>query len=58
MPERPKPDLDQTREMLRRHDARPDEGPAEEPAPRDDAPAGDEDERDDEEEPGTGRSGR
>jgi hypothetical protein len=45
MPERPKPDLDQTREMLRRLDARPDADPAEEPPPPD------EDERD-EEEPG------
>jgi hypothetical protein len=46
MPERPKPDLDQTREMLRRLDARPDAEPAEEPPP-----PPDEDERD-EEEPG------
>jgi hypothetical protein len=51
MPERPRPDLDHTREALRRHDARPDD-------PVEDAPEADEraaDEGDGEEkEPGRG----
>jgi hypothetical protein len=47
MAERPRPDLDQTREALRRHDERADEEPAA------DEPTADEPDEGDEEEPGT-----
>jgi hypothetical protein len=47
MAERPRPDLDQTREALRRHDERADEDPAEA------EPTAEERDEDDEEEPGT-----
>jgi hypothetical protein len=46
MPERPKPDLDQTREALRQHDARAEsaEDEASEAEPEPSEPADDEDE--------------
>ena len=46
MPERPRPDLDHTREALRRHDERADEDPAEP------EPTADERDEEDEGEPG------
>jgi hypothetical protein len=47
MPERPRPDIDQTREALRRHDERVAEDPAEpEPAEAEDEAGADEDEAD------------
>jgi hypothetical protein len=51
MAERPRPDLDQTREALRRHDERVDEDPAEAEPTADER---DEGEASDEEEPGAG----
>ncbi len=38
MPERPKPDLDRTREALRQHDARVDSEEPEEPGTEDEEP--------------------
>ena len=47
MPERPRPDIDQTREALRRHDERVAEDPAEpEPAEAEDEAGADEGEAD------------
>jgi len=47
MPERPRPDIDQTREALRRHDERVAEDPAEpEPAEAEEEAGADEDEAD------------
>jgi hypothetical protein len=48
MPERPRPDMDRTREALRRHDERTGDDPAED-APEEEPAAAEEDE---EEEPG------
>ena len=48
MPERPKPDLDHTREALRKHDERVEDDPAE---PDSDDAARDEDDEDEEDTP-------
>jgi hypothetical protein len=50
MSETPRPDLDQVRDALRRHDQRPTEDDEERDAPEPDVPAGEEQEED---EPGS-----
>lgn len=53
MAERPRPDLDQTREALRRRDEQADEAEPTTDEPAADEPAADEPDEEDEEEPGT-----